>query len=139
MKHEKIYVVGFSSKLSKNIQQYCDQISSWMLYEYSNDGDLKWKSRTKITLFNSWEKRKISQAEIEKIMKIGKEIKLWMFEIFYISGKHFLTSKYKYSIDWGDDIISSKLITHMQMQVYIPVLKYVGIYIISDFCWVERM
>ena len=46
-------------------------------------------------------------------MKIGWKIrKLWHFEVSQIFKKHFLTSRYEYANEWGDDVIASQFSIH---------------------------
>ena len=49
----------------------------------------------------------------ENLMKIGWKIrKLWHFEVSQIFKKHFLTSRYEYANEWGDDVIASQFSIH---------------------------
>ena len=46
-------------------------------------------------------------------MKIGWKIrKLWHFEVSQIFKKHFLTSRYEYANESGDDVIASQFSIH---------------------------
>ena len=60
------------------------------------------------------EKRvKIVKHNSENLMKIGWKIrKLWHFEVSQIFKKHFLTSRYAYANEWGDDVIASQFSIH---------------------------
>ena len=45
----------------------------------------------------------------ENLMKIGWKVrKLWHFEVSQIFKKLFLTSRYEYANEWGDDVIASQ-------------------------------
>ena len=49
----------------------------------------------------------------ENLMKIGWKIrKLWHLEVLRIFKKHFLTSRYEYANEWGDDVIASQFSIH---------------------------
>ena len=49
----------------------------------------------------------------ENLMKIGWKIrKLWQFEVSQIFKNYFLTSRYEYANEWGDDVIASQFSIH---------------------------
>ena len=61
----------------------------------------------------SEERVKIFKHNSENLMKIGWKIrKLWHFEVSQIFKKHFLTSRYEYANEWGDDVITSQFSIH---------------------------
>ena len=61
----------------------------------------------------SEERVKFFKHNSENLMKIGWKIRmLWHFEVSQIFKKHFLTSRYEYANEWGDDVITSQFSIH---------------------------
>ena len=105
--------ICYSCSLPQYIPHICTQRDWFMFhlrsnYKYRLEFPFKEELHDRFNLISE-ERVKNFKHNSENLMKIGWKIrKLWHFEVSQSFKKHFLTSRYEYANEWGDDVIASQ-------------------------------